>query len=575
MKNLPQIILNFNICSMFALLSMFLLKFILPEGNTTQFLERAYILVGLIFIFLSVLFFFSLIFIKNFRFKKKIDLPILEDLILLGFPMSPVISYVILNIEYLDIIGLLYLVSIPFIFSYFFSFVLTSLFSYFGSYTMLKISGLVLSFVILNMAQITNNPTTHIFGSQFITQGLYLIISFTVIYLLYSFNKKITFIAIIAFMLSGAVISFINNASFKDPNKIRSNERLKKFLNYKKNEVINKKNIYVLIFESYANKETLEFYGLNNSEQIDFLENNNFTVYHGSYSNGAKSLSSTSRILELKNQLSKDERHYLNGNALVLDIFKANGYKTVGLFKSPYAFGSSPISWDEYYPKDDVTKIGGKTILKAIYEGYFRFDIFDDNYDNSAYLKLRNNYLSSKDDNPTLFYTHGEHPGHSQNSGVCLKNEKQKYFEGMKKANLQMKNDINVLKKNNPESIIIIAGDHGPYLTKNCTALMRYNQKEINRYDVQDRYGAFLAIHWPSDIDVQDYNIQIIQDIFPAILGNITNNKILFDQLKLDRRFLDEFDERVAGVNVKNGIVIGGKDDNKPLFENRSYKLKK
>ena len=104
---------------------------------------------------------------------------------------------------------------------------------------------------------------------------------------------------------------------------------------------------------------------------------------------------------------------------------------------------------------------------------------------------------------------------------------------------------------------------------------MKYDQKEINRYDVQDRYGAFLAIHWPNDIDVQDYNIQIIQDIFPAILGNITNNKILFDQLKLDRRFLDEFDERVAGVNVKNGIVIGGKDDNKPLFENRSYKLKK
>ena len=167
------------------------------------------------------------------------------------------------------------------------------------------------------MAQITNNPTTHIFGSQFITQGLYLIISFTVIYLLYSFNKKITFIAIIAFMLSGAVISFINNASFKDPNKIRSNERLRTFLNYKKNgRLLIKKNIYVLIFESYANKETLEFYGLNKREQIDFLEkNNNFTVYHGSYSNGAKSLSSTSRILELKNQLSKDERHYLNGKS--------------------------------------------------------------------------------------------------------------------------------------------------------------------------------------------------------------------------------------------------------------------
>ena len=79
----------------------------------------------------------------------------------------------------------------------------------------------------------------------------------------------------------------------------------------------------------------------------------------------------------------------MNGNAFILDALKANGYKTIGLFKSPYAFGSSPIKWDEYYPKDDVTKIGGKTILKAIYEGYFRFDIFDDDYNKDIYLKLK------------------------------------------------------------------------------------------------------------------------------------------------------------------------------------------
>ena len=49
---------------------------------------------------------------------------------------------------------------------------------------------------------------------------------------------------------------------------------------------------------------------------------------------------------------------------------------------------------------------------------------------------------------PHYFILMAYHPGHSQNSGVCLKTEKQKYFEGMKKANLQMKNDINVsLKK--------------------------------------------------------------------------------------------------------------------------------
>ena len=104
---------------------------------------------------------------------------------------------------------------------------------------------------------------------------------------------------------------------------------------------------------------------------------------------------------------------------------------------------------------------------------------------------------------------------------------------------------------------------------------MKYKKSEINKYDIQDRYGAFLAIHWPKDLQENKYDLQIIQDIFPAIFGNITDNSKLFDELKLKRKFLDEFDERVSGVNVLNGIIIGGKDDQKSLFDNRSYQLKK
>ena len=489
--------------------------------------------------------------------------------------MSPIISFVILNIEYLNIIGFIYVICITFVFSYFFTFIIPSLLSYFASYKMLMISGLALSYTILNMPQITNNPTVHIFDSEFITQGFYLIGSFIIIYVLYSFNKRIAYTVIVAFMLSGALISSLDNSYQNNSDNDKPLNRLKLFLDNDKNKIVNKKDIYILIFESYPNSETLKFYGYDNNKQITFLKNNNFTIYNGIYSKGSTSLTSTSRILELKNKFSKDARYYMNGNAFILDIFKANGYETVGLFKSPYAFGSSPISWDQYHPKDDVTKIGGKTILKAIYEGYFRFDIFNDNYDHDSYLKLRKNYLGSDQEKPRLFYTHGDYPGHSQNSGKCFKNEKQKYFKGMKIANIQMKDDIEILKKNNPNSIIVIAGDHGPYLTKNCTAMKNYEQNEVNKYDIQDRYGAFLAIHWPDDLDAKEYNLQIIQDIFPAILGNITDNIKLFNELRLDRNFLHKYNERIAGVNVSNGIIIGGKDNQKPLFDDRSYQLEK
>ena len=74
---------------------------------------------------------------------------------------------------------------------------------------MLMISGLAIPYTTLNMAQITNNPTTHIFDSQFITQGFYLIGSFVITYILYSFNRKVTYVLFITFMISGVFLNFL------------------------------------------------------------------------------------------------------------------------------------------------------------------------------------------------------------------------------------------------------------------------------------------------------------------------------------------------------------------------------
>ena len=144
------------------------------------------------------------------------------------------------------------------------------------------------------------------------------------------------------------------------------------------------------MYESYANNETLNYYGFDNTEQIDFLEENGFTVYNGIYSIGSSSIASTSRILEVDGNLSRHGRHYVSGNAFGPEIFKANGYNSIALFKSSYFLSaSSPINWDEYNPKEDVTKIGGKTLTKAIFQGEFRFDIFDDFSNYEEYLELK------------------------------------------------------------------------------------------------------------------------------------------------------------------------------------------
>ena len=88
-------------------------------------------------------------------------------------------------------------------------------------------------------------------------------------------------------------------------------------------------------------------------------------------------------------------------------------------------------------------------------------------------------------------------------------------------ANDEMKQDIETITQNDPGAIVVVAGDHGPYLTKNCTTILagHYDISEISRLDIQDRFGTFLAIRWPTE-DFSEYDdITVLQDIFPAIFA--------------------------------------------------------
>jgi len=125
-----------------------------------------------------------------------------------------------------------------------------------------------------------------------------------------------------------------------------------------------------------------------------------------------------------------------------------------------------------------------------------------------------------------------------------------------------MRQDIEIILKNDPDSIIVIAGDHGPYLTKNCTDTKDfYQSSDIDRKDLQDRFGTFLAIRWPSeDFDLFD-DISVIQDLFPVIFAYLYEDDT-FLHLTVNPETLYS----VSGVTVSNGIIQGGINDGEPLF---------
>ena len=73
-----------------------------------------------------------------------------------------------------------------------------------------------------------------------------------------------------------------------------------------------------------------------------------------------------------------------------MEIFKNNGYKTIGLFPHGF-FWRPPIGWDEYQPKEITGDLGGEILTKSIFEGHFRHDAFINNFDYNNYLNSKKN----------------------------------------------------------------------------------------------------------------------------------------------------------------------------------------
>lgn len=386
---------------------------------------------------------------------------------------------------------------------------------------------------------------------------------FFVVTLLFYLNKKLLTVILTAFFFASAASS-VYNAFFSDP---LNSEFAPKQGEYSEihflaegKEMKHKPDIFLLTYDAYVENETMLQYGIDNSEQEKFLEDNGFIIYRGTYSIGAATISTMDRVLDVSLKPAYS-RKGVSGDGAVQNILKERGYKTLGIFKSDYMFRGVGAKCDEFFPEK---RISFSLLINAVLEGEFRFDAGFENVSYSEFLSKKLEMLTANKETPVFMYTHTG-PSHSQNSGKCLPDETELFEERLKQANLEMREDIASVLKRGRDSVIIVNGDHGPYLTKNCTGLGKYHIDDINRLDIQDRFGTFLAIRWPQQIGAPDRSkIRILQDIYPAIFSKLFEDDV-FLQSRLPRIIISP--RTIAGAFVKDGVIEGGIDDGKPLFE--------
>jgi hypothetical protein len=210
-------------------------------------------------------------------------------------------------------------------------------------------------------------------------------------------------------------------------------------------------------------------------------------------------------------------------------------------------------------------------LLQGILEGKFRWDLSFGPPNYEEFLQTKRSLLRSERAAPTFLYTHSG-PWHADFTGACREDETERFAARLEASNAEMREDIETLLQNRPDAIVIVNGDHGPYLTKNCTWLAPqfsdYERDDVTRLDIQDRFGSFLAIRWPEHGASDRPDIDILQDVFPAVLAELYPD-LDVDALRLPRRIVESERIRIAGASVEDGLIVGGLNDGQPLFLDR------
>ena len=326
-------------------------------------------------------------------------------------------------------------------------------------------------------------------------------------------------------------------------------------------------SIVLLVYDGYPQLETLENMNIDNSEHINFLLDQKFTIYNGIYSHGSYTLATMSGLFQGETDTygEKNGRLITGGYSSFINLLNDNEYFTAGIFTSSfYLPPTAAPNYDYYYP---VSANRSSNIYKSMLRGKQTFKDLIYASPHINYLEQKRNFLGQihEYDDPVFLYSHTYYPGHTQNSGQCLDGEFEDWKEDLKKGNMEMREDVNSLKESFENSIIILIGDHGPFLTKNCTSLHDYPPDEINRQDIQDRHGTFVAIRTP-DLKQIDFDKRILQNLFIYVHSYLNNDLSILDKINTENINNSHLP---SSINVIDNEIIGGIDDGQVLFKNR------
>jgi hypothetical protein len=257
----------------------------------------------------------------------------------------------------------------------------------------------------------------------------------------------------------------------------------------------------------------------------------------------------------------------IGGPTTAAQFFKGHGYKTHLVLNSYLLQGSQPIVADVVFPQWGY-RSGLSALYRGIGGGEFKTEVVFQDTERDAWLSAKRSILSASTPEPKVLYAHSGFPGHSQTSGNCLEDETARYAARVATANDELTRDVETILSTRRDAIIIVAGDHGPYLTGDCRYMSRISADDLTADHLADRYGAKLAIRWPDGPPGVDAPISVIQDVLFAVTAYLLDDERVW-QYRLPNETLGY--GGIPNGALKDGMVMVGRDKGRPLFEPKPH----
>ncbi len=299
-----------------------------------------------------------------------------------------------------------------------------------------------------------------------------------------------------------------------------------------------KPNIYFILADAYSSFAYMKDHGIDVSNLTEYLSNNGFRLYEDTYSNYQPTTSAMVAMLDMDHhyytvtghnvnfsEVSKASRTVIGGENNVSYILQRNGYSIQYIHNGNYLLLQG-CSADVCFPPIDGLA-GTKIILSHI----FKIDLLseeDKAWKTTTIEQMREQVATLMDNDrnaPRFQYIHTFTPSHAPNNlqGKCDENsEVQKYAHRVERTGQYLREQIGEIMERDPDAVIMVAGDHGPFISKKC-----FRSAYIDTVsDYRDRAGALMAIRWSTSYDGK-YDDRIVSGVnmFRYVLASLAEDE--------------------------------------------------